>query len=91
MKKQCGSDSPKCLTPKCERAANSCRGLCSACYNTAKLMVDNGEASWELLQEAKLIKPPHDKAHRVFREAFSSFMAKKKTNKTRVRIATKVG
>lgn len=84
MKKQVGS--VKCLTPKCERIANSCRGLCSACYNTAKLMVDNGEASWQLLQEAKLIKPPHDKSHRAFRDAFAAFVAKRKP-RAKVRIA----
>lgn len=51
MKKQ-----KKCLTPGCVEDAR-CRGLCKACYSTARLRVSSGLNSWEQLENVGLVLP----------------------------------
>ncbi len=46
----------ECLVPKCGRMAKS-RGLCGACYQAAKTLVDSGKTTWEELEERKRVLP----------------------------------
>ncbi len=43
----------QCIIPECERKARS-RGLCTACYISARLRITAGETTWEQLGELGL-------------------------------------
>ncbi len=62
---------PKCLTKKCENDAGT-RGLCQACYSTARIMMKSGQATEVQLISKGMIEPVRAKAGSLFREQFNS-------------------
>ena len=45
-----------CLTPGCPRPHRA-RGLCKVCFESARVIVEAGENSWERLEAVGLAKP----------------------------------
>jgi hypothetical protein len=76
---------PACITPKCSRTSIT-RGLCSSCYATATQLVVRGEATWDQLQDMKLI------AVKKVRSPFMvAFNARKPSGKVSIPISKRVG
>jgi len=47
-----------CLNPECNRECDGPRGLCLACYQTARKYVRQNKATWEDLENAGLATKP---------------------------------
>ena len=59
----------RCIIEGCDRKATA-RGLCHSCYLTALRLIQAGETSWELLEQAGLCGPMM-KAPNAFAKAYS--------------------
>jgi hypothetical protein len=46
----------KCLNPSCLMKSGT-RGLCSSCYQSARLLIASGKTTWEKLEASGRTKP----------------------------------
>lgn len=53
-----GRDDAVCMIAGCDRPVRS-RGCCNPCYITLYKRVEAGETTWEELEQAGLVLPPH--------------------------------
>lgn len=61
----------KCKTPDCNNPVYNSRGVCKTCYATAQQIVSEGKATWEQLEDLKLVLPT-GYARNKFRIAFNN-------------------
>lgn len=59
----------KCLVNNCQRAEAS-RGLCQSCYNTARKMIKNKEATEQEFIEKGMMRPSQLESSSNFRQQF---------------------
>jgi hypothetical protein len=60
----------KCLISKCPRI-ESCRGMCGTCYNTARIMIKNKEATEDQFVAKGLMLPRNPKGFSLLKEEFA--------------------
>ena len=78
----------KCFVKQCTRPAGQTRGVCSTCYATAAKIVNRGLATWEELEEMKLVKRAKSAGHNPLRAAFDAH-ASRRAVATKTKATTK--
>jgi hypothetical protein len=67
----------RCLVPHCTRKVTSSRGICHACYATAKRLIDDGRTTWDELVKLNLAAQKRAKPNRLL-EAFEAATGSRK-------------
>ncbi len=63
-----------CLTPECGKDARW-KGLCTACYGSAKQLIDDNETTWDELHELGLAIVPRARLATEFRKRKAAKLA----------------